>query len=299
MTRKSSEPRIDHRAFCPFRTPDWRWAAAEQHHVRRTRLQQWEDPLIAQATCYLAAAAVRGDAAAGRRRPDLAAAHAIYRAGGAVRDMLEAWLLTGEPLDVIAEKTGVTVPTIKAFESIFFHVRDALSAIDWLMYSVVKILPGQPVTEGQTWKYLALAGGPLILDLMIADYLGRREPAYADRAELAAKGRFIVREFATGWTDSAAVRSMLEECDRLFPRIKRDPHLRLHQEVTELALGGSKSHIMPSRVQPKNNNSPRPKWPRKENGHGRPSEIRKQVVAVTARSCGCPPRSGIEAGCSC
>jgi hypothetical protein len=185
------------------------------------------------------------------------------------------------------------------FEKHFFNVADCLLATDWLLVQVVKIFPGQPATEGQVWKYLALAGGPLVLDMMIADYLGRPEPAYADRAELAAKGRFVVREFATGYTDAAAVRSMLEECDRLFPGIKRDPHLRLHREVIELALGGSKSHIMPSRVQPKNNNSPRPKRPRKENGHGRPSEIRKQVVALTARSCGCPPRSGIEAGCSC
>jgi hypothetical protein len=124
----SNHSQFDYRSMSPLRGPDWRWTAAEQMHAQPSLAMPWGDPVIAEASIYLGVLAEHSDEAASQRWPDLAAAHSIYREGSVLRDQLEAWLLTGEPFEVVANKTGIATTTITAYEKYFFNVTNMLNA---------------------------------------------------------------------------------------------------------------------------------------------------------------------------
>lgn len=211
-------PAFDYRRFDPFRMPDWRWTLAQQLHADHSRARRWEDPGIINAARFLKVLNGKGETAARRQWPDLFAAHGIYRGGGVLKDELDARLLV-EPIGVISRKMGIEACTVAAFENCFFNVADGLDAFDWLMGQVVCLRPDVPVSEAQNWKYLALAGGPFLLDLMIGDFLGRAWPQVENRSGWAEKGRYIVREFAAGWSSTAA--AVIDEGCRRFPHLGR------------------------------------------------------------------------------
>lgn len=276
---------FDFRSVAPRRSPDWRWTAAVEMHSEKKRARCWEDPAIIDAARYLRALADRGDAHAIRQWPDLHAAHLIYQGGDEWRDEMEARLITGESFEVIAAKCGIAVTTVAAFERIFFNVANLLKANDWMMIQVIKIIPGQPVTLGQAWKYLGLAGGPILLDLMIDDFLGRPDPDVALRNELAAKGRFSVSLSAVDWSCAESVHSILAEGEQLFPRLTRGALLAAQLETIRKASETTKSQPVPkskaTRIKIKHLR--RARKPRKEKSHGRQkSTLTENPIAVTA-----------------
>ena len=198
MTRMSVAPSTDPRCFSPIRTPDWRWQAVLSHIRHKTCPGTWEDPAIARAYRFLAppepACAYTGKREVRRHCPDLSAAHAIFTLAGVVKDELEARLLCQSP-EEIEGAMGISADVVRTFATLFFDVQDSLHANDWLLFQAVALL--FPPTEGQCWRYLALAGGPVILDLVVSDYLGRPEPHYPDRHELAERARFLVWDHAS------------------------------------------------------------------------------------------------------
>jgi hypothetical protein len=64
-------------------------------------------------------------------------------------------------------------------------------------------------TLAEIWKYLALAGGPYVLELVLADYFGRPEPEYPDRALTAQLLRASVLAYAEGRRSPLEVREVL------------------------------------------------------------------------------------------
>jgi hypothetical protein len=200
-TRKSNLSGSDYRRCSPWRRPDWRWQAAEAHVAANHYPRQWEDAAIGQAIKFqrvlqrMRAKDTR--AALELRSSPLFSAHAIYISGGVIRDELEARLLC-QSVPAIADKMRVSPTVVQTYGQIFFHVADALGAVGWLSSQVIGVgewSHRQP-TERDIWKYLAIAAGPIVLDLMIADHLHRPDPAMPNRALLAAQGRHSVLSWA-------------------------------------------------------------------------------------------------------
>ena len=201
MPRMASKPISDPRRHSPFRTPHWRWEEGLNHFRNNTCPDGWEDPAIAQACQFLnnlgLATTDAARMALSQRCPDLSAARAIYAAGGAGKDELEARLLCQEP-DAIAAGMNISADIVRIYATYFFDVLDARHATDWMLAQAVGLFNfSSPPTEGQNWRYLAWFGGPHVLDLVIADHLGLSRPTVSDLHDLADRARFLVREHAS------------------------------------------------------------------------------------------------------
>jgi hypothetical protein len=221
------------RRFDPFRKPAWRWLAAERRfRDGRRRLPRGEDPKVVAALRYLRALA----ASNARGRPvaapgGLAEAHAIHLAGGHRRDVLEARLLAGESSAVIASKSCVGsdathgAQVVDAYADYFFDVRPNLGADAWLLTEAVGIWPGlrRPLTDRDVLCYLAVAGGPLLLDFVLVNPAGAAEPDDGRALKLA---RFLVREYVADWRFADDVTAELTEQYRAFTTGRDRPRRR-------------------------------------------------------------------------
>jgi hypothetical protein len=157
-----------------FRVPHWRWLRA-QHLARRGRRP---DPGIDDRWVLHARASATG----GRKAKPAAvrAARAVWEGDPAERRWeLEARLLTDEPLGRVADRCGLPPAVAEAYAEVFFSVRPHRQATDWLLLQAVGY---SPVTgfngpqPGGVWKYLAVRGGPVVLDVVIAATTGRPLP---------------------------------------------------------------------------------------------------------------------------
>ena len=111
------------------------------------------------------------------RWPELYPAHKLHFAaapnwGG----MLQARLLTGEPLVLIAKRFEVTLGVIEYYEKLFFNVCDRLHCRDW----IAKIIRGEEldpkatteselteIHETRMLRWIGYHGGPMLLDAVI------------------------------------------------------------------------------------------------------------------------------------
>jgi len=246
VTRMSATPTADIRSYSPFRTPDWRWQAALDHVHRQTRPRKWEDPGIVQVRRFLLAFNRAGSEAKRNRVertwPDLYGAHAIFTGDQIRRDELEARLLC-ESVEVAAEKMNIPVGVVTAYAETFFDVLHCRQALDWLLEHAIRAHSfAKPPKENECWRYMALAGGSVILELLIADHLGLPQPQYPDRHELAERARFRVRDYAslvqTGQpADPEIVKEYCRRClDDARRRGKRlDPRIALNLKILRLA----------------------------------------------------------------
>ena len=246
MPRTAFTPTSDIRSRSPFRTPDWRWLEAHRHVTGNSSPRLWEDAGVVRAHQFLLDFSDVDTEARQveptRCWPDLAAAYTIFTQAGVQRDELEARLIC-EPVDVIAAKTGLSPGVVGAFADTFFDVVDSINANDWMYFQAVGVHRfSSPPTEGECWRYLAFVGGPLVLDLVIADHLGRPEPYYPDRHRLAELGRFIVRDqVSLMQTGLPADPEIVEEYCRLYRedvrsgRTNPDPVVALHLKFLRLA----------------------------------------------------------------
>lgn len=246
MPRTAFTPTSDIRRLSPFRSVDWRWREAGNHRKNHTSPAEWEDPGVSKA--YQFQVALSGADTQTKRVdlaqcwPELAAAHAIFILADVERDELEARLIC-EPVDVIAKKMGISPGVVGAFADTFFDVIDSINALDWMVFQAVGVHRfSLPPKEAECWRYLAFAGGPFVLDLMIADHFGHPDPHYPDRRQEAERARFLVRDHVslmqTGrWADA----EIIEEYCRLYRedvrsgRRKPDPVIALHLKFLRLA----------------------------------------------------------------
>jgi len=246
MSRTTSIPNEDLWNYSPFRTPDWRWREAHRHVTRNTSPRPWEDAGVVRTYQFLLAFSDADTEATQaeliRCWPDLAAAYTIFTQAGVQRDELEARLIC-EPVDVIARKMIISPGVVGAFADTFFDVLDSINANDWMYIQAVGVHSfSLPPTEGECWRYLAFVGGSLVLDLVIADHLGRTEPCYPDRHRLAEGALFIVRDHASlTQTGRPADPEIVEEYCRQYRedvrsgRRKPDPAIALHLKFLRLA----------------------------------------------------------------
>ena len=199
----------------PLRPLNWRWLDACQG-VPPKRFQKLCDPLVLDLAHWIER---RGcDPAAwgepGGRLKGLHDAALIEAAGGVFRDELQAWLLSGRDHETIGGRMGMTPAAIRMYVAVFSDF-GAPQAIDGILLRAVRIgdWTYRRPTEAEIWKYLALAGGPFVLELVLADYFGRPEPEYKDRAQTAQLLRALVCAFAEGLRSPLEVREVLAMAD--------------------------------------------------------------------------------------
>jgi hypothetical protein len=104
------------------------------------------------------------------------------------RLLLEARLLTREPLDQIAVRFATEPNAVVLYENLFFNVLDRLQCRDWIAKAVLRPPPeialgsGNHILSdeeamGYVLRFFAYHGGPLVLDAMIDGMLPKGMPA--------------------------------------------------------------------------------------------------------------------------
>jgi hypothetical protein len=88
---------------------------------------------------------------------------------------LEAWVLTGSHPELIAERCGLRVEVVLAYEVVYFDVRHLLAAPGYVFHQVI----GRPIIDGFSlddlgpiWKFCAYVRGPHALDILLYVFSG-------------------------------------------------------------------------------------------------------------------------------
>lgn len=225
--------------YAPLRTPAWRWGLAEKYAAPCRRLPSGHhEPAFAAAVDYLRRKrrAKRADTA-DRAHPMIAAALNLHEADGPPRWEIEARLLAGETSEAIAQRVGLDAAVVEWFHDLFFDVREMLGATDWICASVLQLRIGaipEPA-EPTIWKYFGFGGGPLLVDVLAGDHLGRPAPDWPERARLARQAR---TSFQLHWGTYKAAAQALDRGRKLFPEVgEHDPMWRMHRLMIDLAAG--------------------------------------------------------------
>jgi hypothetical protein len=148
----------------PLSPPSWRWQLATWLATTGRALPKcYRDAWVARAHRYLAA---RRDC---RRDPAVRHAAALYfDATHLRRAHFEAYLLTGEPLAVVAGRCDVSVPTAEAYAQLFFDVsRKARDKVALLIGPGLAAGFGRQ-DVGRLWRAFGYYSGLMALDAAVA-----------------------------------------------------------------------------------------------------------------------------------
>jgi hypothetical protein len=158
------------------RPVDWRWrlaglpdeqfrshAASADEWVIRAR--KWRQTKLVTEKVPVPRRAVADD-------PTLSAAVSLhFEASELSREIVEAALLTREPMFLLAIFTGVPGEVVEAYEKLFFSVIDRLDSAKWIESTAIG--PDR-ATRGNIWKTLAFHGG--LSDLRVVIPLSLDQP---------------------------------------------------------------------------------------------------------------------------
>lgn len=181
----------------PFRKPTWRHDYVVDSLARPgggTRFRRDEDIIIRTYRRFLVALRAAGTDAEQQALvldgcSNLGRAYQLFWSDDQEgRRQLEAWLLTADSVEQIADRLQLDVHVIYYFALIFFDVHDRLSARDWVYLTLLKPhAMGQLATADEarwrTWRVVAYyCGAELLHDLLNA---GMRSKKPSTAAELA------------------------------------------------------------------------------------------------------------------
>src|SRR5262245_54762462 len=173
-------------AASPSRTPDWRLLRAQWLvDAGANPCLEIDDAWVLRARDFLLAR-LRAEAIPVSRKttdrldPAIRGAVALVREPESLRRaLLEAALLTEEPLDEVAGRCDLQVGVVEAFHALFFAVRDRPKARDWLMIHAVRSGPWnafEGLQPAGLWKYIVFTGGVRALDIAFAVTTNRPFP---------------------------------------------------------------------------------------------------------------------------
>jgi hypothetical protein len=194
----------------PFRAPDYRWARACYLRERRGRLSpKWDDHWVRRAREFRRRLArYKGDIdhpRLGRLDPAVAGAHRLrFGDDEKRRSRLEARIVSGQPAGEIAERAGLTLDVVEAYEALFFAVRDRLECADWVAAFVLgsRLHEGFAVgDEDFILKLYAYNFGPYFLDLVL-------DSIYGGSTGTDAADTDFTRRFAATFRLAVAIRSI-------------------------------------------------------------------------------------------
>src|SRR5690554_3422959 len=121
----------------PLRPPQWRADRALQLVELNQRPRSWDDRSVREYCWFLYGfLAAAGDdeqrLVVEHKWPNVSHAHNLYyHPDQEWRYVLEARLLTREPVPEIAKRFQVTAGTVECYEKVFFNVFDRLNCRDW------------------------------------------------------------------------------------------------------------------------------------------------------------------------
>ena len=153
----------------PTRPVDWRYRAARDNvDAGRLSVSSRGDPFVKELTGYLRARAQSTtDAAKSRlagRMPHMDRAFQIHEArDSSMRDLLEAYLLTGEPTATISAMTRLSPEVIRVYAAAFFDVADRLNLASFILEEVI-FPKGSAISSGVYLKLLAYVEGSATLE---------------------------------------------------------------------------------------------------------------------------------------
>jgi hypothetical protein len=104
--------------------------------------------------------------------PDVAAAVAIYEGEPTARQIIEARLLAGEPIEVVARRCGVPVAAVEVYEQLFFNVTDRLENTSYILFCAIGPATYEGFAgddSGALLKWFAFMGGPKVLDFLLGE----------------------------------------------------------------------------------------------------------------------------------
>jgi hypothetical protein len=150
----------------PRRRPrDWRWRLAVHlaDHPDDDAAKAHADLWVVLALLLLRE--LRHDPAAVRPSP-VRAAYGIYSAHQLSRWVVEAHLLTGDPLDQAARRCGVGRDVLGAYQQVFFEVRDPRQAAGDMLQQLMGATLCLGLSEGDQRALLILAAGRGLCELI-------------------------------------------------------------------------------------------------------------------------------------
>src|SRR5262245_43170832 len=108
-------------AGSPFRPPHWRWVLASQMAATGREEHDLADEWVVAAREFQLGSHQRG------KHTAVAEAVYLFQHGPAARrDVLESYLLTNEPLSLVADRCSVPLPVVEAYSHLFCEVRSRL-----------------------------------------------------------------------------------------------------------------------------------------------------------------------------
>ena len=159
----------------PARPLAWRWELACLLIQQQRRISTRNDDAWVQAAVRFKRRLERsnGAAALGRLKssePGLFAAYELFDSGGFPRWRVEAWLLTGLSMLELANRSGLPVAAVEAFEALFFNVSDRLDAAGYITtIAIGGLAAGEQPSKESVVKAFAYYSGPLILEVLLRD----------------------------------------------------------------------------------------------------------------------------------
>jgi hypothetical protein len=207
----------------PFRPLDWRFLRVADLVTARKSPSRWDDRWIREYARFYELAAqpnVRAD-----QRP-LDAFPYMYEAFRLRHDLdlraiVEAFILAGETDEQIAQRYGFHPESVGWYEAMYFHVRDRLESVTWVLKSIGGILGSRPplaadgvLTREQirlTWKVFGYYGGPSILEAVLGVLSpGAKQPQQID-AWIDQKGTDAIKvrsAIAAYWLESSPANAL-------------------------------------------------------------------------------------------
>jgi hypothetical protein len=155
----------------PMRKPDWGWTRASHIAEAGRRAARDDGPEV-----RTAAALLRRERHGRRKRGSasrvtdarIGAARDLAGSDGLLRALVEARILAGQCDEDVARSCGIDGAVVALFESLFFRVRDRLSARDWVVAQAIRATPAAGFRDlGRLWRAVGYFGGPDALDVLV------------------------------------------------------------------------------------------------------------------------------------
>jgi hypothetical protein len=144
----------------PYRPPARRFLRAEYLASHGERPRRFDDYWVRSARRYLLGQqrSPRAAAASQKRYPAIHQAHQIYADGGFRKFVMEAWFLTGEPFDEIAQRCDLPARVVDAYHALFFYVQHLLTATDYIFNIAISTRVHWQLTENDLDLVMKLHG---------------------------------------------------------------------------------------------------------------------------------------------
>lgn len=235
----------------PFRTVAWRWEYTKRMLGKPNRaFDESSDAWVTRAMRHLSADKTTHYPSPCKKPqidPSIRHAQQVYEdeANVKLRWFLEALMLSGEPLPLVAERCGLPIATVEVYGKIFFDVRSSLCATDWLLLFAVRSAPYNNFAgadAGCLWRYHARFGGIKNLELYMAatgdaawpDWLpysiGTDSPQEIERFKMTVRLKFKLQEAQTDEEVAAIVGLWDELRTSDGPKRYADSSLRQYEE---------------------------------------------------------------------